>query len=123
MSAYRVIPPQGLALPDVLSSPEQAHHFFKMHYFGEATEHNFRWYWLEKVRPMEYGDFIVPSMLSGLMRERMAELGIDDSNLPDQLGETLETIARHYINEYTRELGLDIPGWVVEEKRRVECAE
>lgn len=126
---YRVIPPEGLALPDVFKTEIEAYEFFRSHYFGEATEHNFKWYWLEQVRPLKYGDFIPSSALSGLMIERMAELGVSDIYMVDvttnpeqpmELGPVFEDLARHIINEYTEELGLDIPGWFVEGRVRVD---
>lgn len=120
---YRVIPPEGLALPDIHETKAQAHEFFRMHYAKDATEHNFNWYWLEQVRPLRYGDFIVSSVLAGVMKERMADLGIDDSAMPDDLADTLEALARHIINEYTEEMGFEVPGWVVEERSRVESAD
>lgn len=123
MPLYRVVPPEGLALPDIHPSIEAAYAFYRMHYHGEATEHHFNWYWLETVRPMVFGDFIVHSVLAGLMKEEMAAKGIDDSHLPDDLADTFESIARMSINEYAAELGIEIPGWIVEDRRRVDSPE
>lgn len=118
---YRVVPSIGLALPDVHDTTMQAHAFYMMHYHGDATEHHFHGYFIEKIRPMQYGDFIKPFVLSGLMKEEMAQAGIDDSHMPNDLAETIEAIARHSINEYVEIMGLEIPGWTVLERVHVDC--
>lgn len=118
---YRVIPPTGLALPDVVETPDEAHNFFRLHYFDRDPDHLVTWYWLEKIRPMRYSDFVVPTMLSGSMKERMAELGIDDSHLPEELGAEFESVAKQTIDYYAKAHGLDVPGWIVEERSRVDC--
>lgn len=117
MTLYRVMPPKGLALPDVHPSPEAANMFFRLHYYekGECE-----WYYLQTVRPLQFSDFIYASMISGPMKEVMAENGIDDSHLPDGLGLDFEDAARAAIDIVAESAGVEIPGYKVLEQRRVD---
>lgn len=114
---YRVMPPEGLALPDIHPSVEAANMFFRLHYYEKGKV---EWYWLETVRPLQFSDFVYPTMLSGPMKEVMAENGIDDSHLPTDLALDFEDAARAAIDIVAEQAGAEIPGYKVLERHRVD---
>lgn len=114
---YRVMPPSGLALPDVHPTPEAANMFFRLHYYEKGQ---CEWYYLQTVRELRFSDFIYDSMLSGPMKEVMAENGLDDSHLPDDLATAFDDAAREVVDMVALEKGVAVPGYKVLEQRRVD---
>lgn len=119
---YRVnLPPKAdgtprLILPDTHVTQEEAIAFFHQNYADE----NLDWFWLETIRQAKIVDLIPPSVIPGLIKEGLAEHGIDDSFFTDKQYQALNTLACASMDAALEDGSLTIPAYIVESARRVD---
>lgn len=109
----------NLILPDVHETEAEALAFFQQTY----KEDGFDWFWLETVHRATISDLIQPSMIPGLIKEGLAEHGIDDSVFNDRQYAALNDIACMAMDDALAKGGITIPTYIVETTRRVNVDE
>lgn len=112
-----------LSTRDTYNTPEDAHRAFCDLYSKDEAE----WYYLLTGRPLKLGDLLTDEDISGAIRENAAAAHVDDSFLDgnddapgEEVRSTLGALVRRALNGAAETLKIDIHGFKVLGKARVE---